>query len=64
MSAPEGPARKLRLQPDVVEKLGDQLFDGLIVQLRSIPVGFRVDAWILSVKSDARTSFGDSTTRI
>ena len=37
LSGPEGPARKLRLQPDVVEKLRDQLFDGLMVQLRSIP---------------------------
>ena len=27
-------------------RLGDQLYDGLILQLRSIPVGFRVDAWV------------------
>ena len=47
LSGPEGPARKLRLEPHVVEKLRDQLFDGLMVQLRSIPVGLRVDAWIL-----------------
>lgn len=44
---PEGPARKLHLQPHAIEKLRDQLFDGLMVQLRSIPVGLRVDAWIL-----------------
>jgi hypothetical protein len=47
LGAADGPARKLHLQPQVVETLGDQLFDGLMVQLRSIPVGLRVDAWIL-----------------
>lgn len=47
LGGPEGPVRKLGLQPHVVEKLRDQLFDGLMVQLRSVPVGLRVDAWIL-----------------
>lgn len=28
------------------EQLRDQLYNGLILQLRSIPVGFRVDAWV------------------
>ncbi len=33
--------------PDNVRgQLRDQLYDGLILQLRSIPVGFRVDAWV------------------
>jgi hypothetical protein len=47
LNGPEGPARKHRLPPHVVEQLRNQLFDGLMVQLRSIPVGLRVDAWIL-----------------
>jgi len=47
LSGPDGPARKLNLAPQDVEKLRDQLFDGLMLQLRSIPVGLRVDAWIL-----------------
>src|SRR5262249_44960846 len=47
LSGPDGPARKLHLSPPAVEKLRDQLFDGLMLQLRSIPVGLRVDAWIL-----------------
>ena len=47
LGGPDGPARKLNLAPPVVEKLRDQLFDGLMLQLRSIPVGLRVDAWIL-----------------
>lgn len=33
--------------PDPVRRqLIDQLYDGLILQLRSVPVGFRVDAWV------------------
>jgi hypothetical protein len=47
LSEPEGPGRKLGLQPQILEQLRDQLFAGLMVQLRSIPVGLRVDAWIL-----------------
>jgi len=43
----DGPARKLNLPPQAVERLRDQLFDGLMLQLRSVPVGLRVDTWIL-----------------
>jgi hypothetical protein len=33
--------------PDAVRgQLRDQLYDGLLLQLRSVPVGMRVDAWI------------------
>lgn len=33
--------------PDAVRgQLRDQLYDGLLLQLRSVPVGLRVDAWI------------------
>ena len=32
---------------DEEQMLRDQLFDGLMTQLRSIPVGFRVDSWIM-----------------
>ena len=46
LSGREGPARKLKLPPEAVNRLCDQLFDGLMVQLRSIPVGLRVDTWI------------------
>jgi hypothetical protein len=47
LMGPEGPAQKLNLPPQTVETLRDQLFDGLMVQLRSIPAGLRIDAWIL-----------------
>ncbi|MBI3782938.1 MAG: hypothetical protein HY270_06010 [Deltaproteobacteria bacterium] len=52
LTGPDGPARKLQLAPPAVEKLRDQLFDGLMVQLRSIPVGLRIDAWILRDHQD------------
>jgi hypothetical protein len=47
LNAPDGPGKKLKLPPKSVEALRDQLYDGLMTQLRSIPVGFRVDSWIL-----------------
>lgn len=47
LSAPDGPGKKLKLTPESISALRDQLFDGLMTQLRSIPIGFRVDSWIL-----------------
>jgi hypothetical protein len=45
--APDGPAHTLKLAADSIAGLRDQLFDGLMLQLRSMPVGFRVDDWIM-----------------
>ena len=36
----------LKLPPQAVTGLRDQFFDGLMLQLRSMPVGLRVDAWV------------------
>ena len=36
----------MNLAGNVRGQLCDQLYNGLILQLRSIPVGFRVDAWV------------------
>jgi hypothetical protein len=47
LTAPDGPGKKLKLSPESISGLRDQLFDGLMLQLRSIPIGFRVDSWIL-----------------
>jgi hypothetical protein len=47
LTAPDGPGKKLKLPPETVSTLRDQLFDGLMRQLRSIPIGFRVDSWII-----------------
>ena len=44
LSAPDGPGQKLKLSTDSISALRDQLFDGLMLQLRSIPIGFRVDS--------------------
>ena len=52
LSAPDGPGRKLKLPTQSIEALRDQLFDGLMTQLRSIPIGFRVDAWIIREYSE------------
>jgi hemoglobin-like flavoprotein len=37
----------LKLPTQSIEALRDQLFDGLMTQLRSIPIGFRVDSWLM-----------------
>jgi hypothetical protein len=47
LTASDGPGKKLKLPPETIETLRDQLFDGLMTQLRSIPIGFRVDSWIM-----------------
>jgi hypothetical protein len=52
LTASDGPGKKLKLSPETVSTLRDQLFDGLIRQLRSIPIGFRVDSWIMREYSE------------
>jgi hypothetical protein len=47
LTAPDGPGKKLKLPSESISALRDQLFDGLMTQLRSIPIGFRVDSWIM-----------------
>jgi len=45
--APDGPGQTFKLAPESIATLRDQLFDGLMLQLRSMPIGLRVDAWIM-----------------
>ena len=47
LTASDGPGKKLKLPAETIVTLRDQLFDGLMTQLRSIPIGFRVDSWIM-----------------
>jgi hypothetical protein len=47
VTAPDGPGKKLNLPTESIAALSNQLFDGLMTQLRSIPIGLRVDAWIM-----------------
>jgi hypothetical protein len=46
VTAPDGVVTRMRLPPPVAEQITDQFFDGLMTQLRSIPVGMRIDSWI------------------
>jgi len=41
-----GIAKRLKLSEAAVEQMTDQFFDGLLTQLRSYPIGMRVDQWI------------------
>lgn len=41
-----GVTKKLKLPKAAVKQLADQFFDGLLVQLRSYPIGMRIDQWI------------------
>jgi len=47
LTAPDGPGKKLKLPAESIAALRNQLFEGLMTQLRSIPIGFRVDSWIM-----------------
>lgn len=42
----DGIAKRLRLPKAAVEQLTDQFVDGLLIQLRSYPIGMRIDQWI------------------
>ena len=38
--------RKLQLAPAALRQYANYLFDGLMTQLRSVPIGLRVDVWL------------------
>ena len=46
--------RALELPPATLQQYADQLFDGLMTQLRSVPIGLRIDAWIAADYPDFR----------
>lgn len=41
-----GVAKRMRLPEAAAVQLTDQFFDGLLTQLRSYPIGMRIDSWI------------------
>ncbi len=47
LAAPDGPGMKSNLPAESISALSNHLFDGLMTQLRSIPIGLRVDSWIM-----------------
>lgn len=46
IQGPGGIGAKHNLPADVVATLAAQMFDGIMLQLRSMPVGMRIDDWI------------------
>jgi hypothetical protein len=46
MQGPQGLARSMQLDPLEVQQYADRVRSGLLLQLRSMPVGMRIDAWI------------------
>ncbi len=53
----------LRLPVQAVTGLRDQFFDGLMLQLRSMPVGLRVDAWVRNEYPGLHEQQDDATRR-
>src|SRR5262249_48011836 len=45
---------KLNLPPERIEQYTNHLFDGLLTQFRSVPVGLRVDAWLATEYPELR----------
>jgi hypothetical protein len=52
MTAPDGVAGKFQLKKPQIEQLQSQFLSGLIVHLRSIPVGMRVSEWLSATYPD------------
>ena len=51
---PGSGAQKMRMQKPQIMQLRDQLFDGIMMQLRSVPIGMRIDLWLLNQYSELR----------
>jgi len=46
LAGPGGTLKPYNLPEAAVKTVTDQMFDGLMTQLRSLPIGMRVDAWL------------------
>ena len=46
LSGPNGTLKPYNLPDAAIQTVTDQVFDGLMTQLRSLPIGMRVDAWL------------------
>lgn len=44
--------KRMRLPDTTVKQLADQMFDGLMTQLRSMPIGIRIDRWLWDTHPD------------
>ncbi len=54
LMAPDSGVQKMRMQKAQIQQLRDQLFDGIMMQLRSVPIGMRVDLWLLNHYAELR----------
>ena len=46
LSGPSGTLKPYKLPEAAIQTVTDQVFDGLMTQVRSLPIGMRVDAWL------------------
>lgn len=46
LTSESGVASKLSLPKEIVTQLCSQFYDGIMLQLRSVPIGLRVDSWL------------------
>jgi hypothetical protein len=46
--------KRMGLPETTVKQLADQMFDGLMTQLRSMPIGIRIDKWLWDEHPDLR----------
>jgi hypothetical protein len=54
LKAPGGLAPKLRLSEADLTQYAQMLYDGILTQVRSIPIGMRIDRWIYDTYPDLR----------
>lgn len=55
--------KRMGLPDTAVKQLADQMFDGLMTQLRSLPIGIRIDRWLWDAHPDLRELQKESITR-
>lgn len=58
-----GVAKRMRLPEAAAEQLTDQFLDGLLTQLRSLPIGMRIDRWLMDAYPALRDAQEDSIDR-
>lgn len=46
--------KRMKLPPNAIKQFADQIFDGLMTQLRSMPIGMRIDQWLWEQYSGLR----------
>ena len=55
--------KRMGLPDTAVRQLADQMFDGLMTQLRSLPIGIRIDRWLWDAHPELREMQKESIMR-